>query len=457
MNYDIIILGAGPGGYVAAIKAAQMGSRVALVEKEDIGGVCLNWGCIPTKALLKSARVYQEVQRSDFFGIDGIDKGKLKINWSQMNARKDMVVQRLVKGVENLLKKNGVEVYQGIGKVLDKHRVMVNGETLIGKNLIIATGSRPAIPPIEGMDEAVKVGAVITSKEALQLKAVPKELVILGGGVIAVEFATLFNALGTKVTLIQRSPRILTGTEEELAEALQRHLIDKGVEILTNSQILSIQGKTVKLQVHGKEMLRKGDYILISLGRKPNIEGLEGLGLAIDKNGIQVNEKLETNIPGIYAIGDVNGKYQLAHLASAEGITAVENIFGRENKINYDIVPSCIYSFPEIASVGLTEKAAREKGYDITVSKFPLSANGKALAEGESMGFIKIIAEKQYGEIIGVHIMAVHATDMIAEAIVSMQMEGTVYDVAQAIHPHPTLSEIMMEAAHGAIDKPIHH
>lgn len=442
---------------MAAIKAAQMGSRVALVEKEDIGGVCLNWGCIPTKALLKSARVYQEVQRSDFFGIDGIDKGKLKINWSQMNARKDMVVQRLVKGVENLLKKNGVEVYQGIGKVLDKHRVMVNGETLIGKNLIIATGSRPAIPPIEGMDEAVKVGAVITSKEALQLKAVPKELVILGGGVIAVEFATLFNALGTKVTLIQRSPRILTGTEEELAEALQRHLIDKGVEILTNSQILSIQGKTVKLQVHGKEMLRKGDYILISLGRKPNIEGLEGLGLAIDKNGIQVNEKLETNIPGIYAIGDVNGKYQLAHLASAEGITAVENIFGRENKINYDIVPSCIYSFPEIASVGLTEKAAREKGYDITVSKFPLSANGKALAEGESMGFIKIIAEKQYGEIIGVHIMAVHATDMIAEAIVSMQMEGTVYDVAQAIHPHPTLSEIMMEAAHGAIDKPIHH
>lgn len=442
---------------MAAIKAAQMGSRVALVEKEDIGGVCLNWGCIPTKALLKSARVYQEVQRSDFFGIDGIDKGKLKINWSQMNARKDMVVQRLVKGVENLLKKNGVEVYQGIGKVLDKHRVMVNGETLIGKNLIIATGSRPAIPPIEGMDEAVKVGAVITSKEALQLKAVPKELVILGGGVIAVEFATLFNALGTKVTLIQRSPRILTGAEEELAEALQRHLIDKGVEILTNSQILSIQGKTVKLQVHEKEMLRKGDYILISLGRKPNIEGLEGLGLAIDKNGIQVNEKLETNIPGIYAIGDVNGKYQLAHLASAEGITAVENIFGRENKINYDIVPSCIYSFPEIASVGLTEKAAREKGYDITVSKFPLSANGKALAEGESMGFIKIIAEKQYGEIIGVHIMAVHATDMIAEAIVSMQMEGTVYDVAQAIHPHPTLSEIMMEAAHGAIDKPIHH
>ncbi len=457
MIYDVIILGAGPGGYVAAIKAAQMGGRVALIEKEDIGGVCLNWGCIPTKALLKSARLYEEIKKSDFFGIDGIDKDKIRVNWEQMNTRKDVVVKRLVNGVTNLLKKNGVEVFQGIGKLQDKNTVVVGGQILKGKNLIIATGSRAVMPPIEGIEEATKAGIAITSKEALGLKDLPAEVVILGGGVIAVEFATLFNALGSKVTLVQRSARILTNVEEELAEGLQRHLIDKGIDIITNSQIKRVQGKSVVLEVMGKEKICYGDKILVSLGRKPNTDGLEVLGLEMDKNGIRTNEKLETNIPGVYAIGDVNGKYQLAHLASAEGITAVENIFGQESKINYEIVPSCIYSFPEIATVGLTEQDARKQGYDVTISKFPLSANGKALAEGESIGFVKIVAEKQYGEILGVHIMAVHATDMISEAIVSMQMEGTVYDVAQAIHPHPTLSEIMMEAAHGAIHKPIHH
>ncbi|AOT71042.1 dihydrolipoyl dehydrogenase [Geosporobacter ferrireducens] len=457
MIYDVIILGAGPGGYVAAIKAAQMGGRVALIEKEDIGGVCLNWGCIPTKALLKSARLYEEIKKSDFFGIDGIDKDKIRVNWEQMNTRKDVVVKRLVNGVTNLLKKNGVEVFQGIGKLQDKNTVVVGGQILKGKNLIIATGSRAVMPSIEGIEEAAKAGIAITSKEALGLKDLPAEVVILGGGVIAVEFATLFNALGSKVTLVQRSARILTNVEEELAEGLQRHLIDKGIDIITNSQIKRVQGKSVVLEVMGKEKICYGDKILVSLGRKPNTDGLEVLGLEMDKNGIRTNEKLETNIPGVYAIGDVNGKYQLAHLASAEGITAVENIFGQESKINYEIVPSCIYSFPEIATVGLTEQDARKQGYDVTISKFPLSANGKALAEGESIGFVKIVAEKQYGEILGVHIMAVHATDMISEAIVSMQMEGTVYDVAQAIHPHPTLSEIMMEAAHGAIHKPIHH
>lgn len=457
MIYDVIILGAGPGGYVAAIKAAQMGGRVALIEKEDIGGVCLNWGCIPTKALLKSARLFEEVKKSDFFGIDGIDQSKIRVNWEQMNIRKDAVVKRLVNGVSNLLKRNGVEVFQGTGKVLDKATVSVAGQIIKGKNLIIATGSRAVMPPIEGIEEAVKTGIAITSKEALALKSLPEAIVILGGGVIAVEFATLFNALGSKVTLVQRSARILSNIERELAEGLQRHLVHKGVNIVTNSQIKRIQGKSAVLEVEGEEKICYGDKILVSLGRKPNTEGLEVLGLQMDKNGIQTNEKLETNIQGVYAVGDVNGKYQLAHLASAEGITAVENIFGQENKINYDIVPSCIYSFPEIATVGLTEQEARKQSYDVTVSKFPLSANGKALAEGESIGFVKIVAEKQYGEILGVHIMAVHATDMISEAIVSMQMEGTVYDVAQAIHPHPTLSEIMMEAAHGAIHKPIHH
>lgn len=455
--YDVIVVGGGPGGYVAAIKAAQLGMKAALVEKDEIGGVCLNWGCIPTKALLKNARVYQEILKGDFFGIEGIEKNNLKINWEQMGNRKDMVVKRLVNGVKGLLKKNGVDVFMGTGIFKDKETIVVGDKILKTKHLIIATGSRPSIPNIEGLYLSMEKGIAITSKGALQLNAVPKRMVILGGGVISVEFATLFNALGTKVTLLQRSSRILKDTDEELALALQKHLIDQGVQIITNCQLKKVEEDKVICQVDGKEVNYSGEKILVSLGRQPNVEGMESLGIVYDKKGIKVDAYLETNVPNVYAIGDVNGKYQLAHLASAEGITAVENIAGKKSSINYKLVPSCIYSFPELAAVGMTEAEAKEEGYDVVVSKFPLSANGKALAEGESIGFVKIIAEKQYGEILGVHIMAVHATDMISEAVVSMEMEGTVHDVAKAIHPHPTLSEIVMEAAHGAINKPIHY
>lgn len=456
-NYDVLILGGGPGGYVAAIKAAQLGAKVAVVEKERLGGVCLNWGCIPTKTLLKTAKLYKDIQKADSFGIIGVDISSIKVDWKLLLKRKDRVVNQLVNGIYGLFKKNKIDLYEGKGTILNKNQIEVNGQVITGKNLIIAIGAGDSSPPIIGLDHMVKKGRAINSKGALQLEEIPKDLVIVGGGVIAVEFATLFNALGSNVTIIQRSNRILSGVESEMATTLEKHLKREGVNILTSSKLISFSDDGVKIEHKGEEKIIKGDKYLVSLGVKPDLSQFKNLDLEIDEKGfIKTNDKMETSIKGVYAIGDLNGKFALAHVASAEGIVAAENIMGIESRLNYNIVPQCVYSFPELASVGLTEEAAKEKGLDVTVSKFPLAANGKALAEGESLGFVKIIADNQYGEILGVHIMAPHATDMIAEAVTAMQLEGTVYDLAKAIHPHPTLSEIVSEAAHGAIDKPIH-
>lgn len=455
-EFDIIVVGGGPGGYVAAIKAAQMGAEVAVVEADRVGGVCLNYGCIPTKTLLKSAKVYQDIMESAHFGIDIPGLDQVQINWTNLMSRKDQVVGKIVGGVDQLLKHNKVAVFNGLGVVKDRNTVEIDGEVLRGKNLILATGSSPSIPKIDGIEKAIEEGIVIDSTGAISLDHQPETLTILGGGVISVEFATLYSSLGTKVTILQRSDMILKNVDESVRQTMQRHLKSQGVDIVTNVAIKKIEGKTVYYETDGKDQSIDGDYILASLGRTPNLKGLEALDLKVDRRVVVVDDHMETSVSGVYAIGDLCGKMMLAHVASAEGIVAAEAIMGKKSAIDYRKVPSCIYSFPEVGAIGYTEEEAVESGYDVGTSMFPLSANGKAMAEGETTGFVKIIHDKTYGEVIGVHIVAPHATDMIAEAAVSMMLEGTVHDIARTIHPHPTLSEIVMEAAHGAVDKPIH-
>ncbi len=456
VEYDIAVLGGGPGGYVAAIKAAQMGAKTVLIEKEAIGGVCLNWGCIPTKTLLKSAKVYKDILNSESFGIEIEDKGSIHLNWDKMQKRKDKIVKKLTGGVKILLKNNGVDVINGFGEIVDKNTLKVNEEIIKTKNIIIATGASPRIPELNGVEESIKNGFSMTSKGILELEEIPKKLIVIGGGVIGCEFAVLYNALGTKVTIVQRSNRILGNTDKDIRETMAKIMKKEGIEILYNTGVEGFDNNKIFINEGGEKRTIEADKVLISMGNLPNLKGLEKLGLKMNQKGIDTNDRLETSIKGIYAIGDVNGRYMLAHVASAEGITAVENIMGKESSIDYDRVPSCIYSFPEVGTVGLTEAQAKDRGHKIIVSTFPLSANGKALAEGESNGFVKIIADEKYGEVLGVHIIASHATDMIAEAVTTMELEGTVHELSKAIHPHPTLSEIVMEAAHGAVDKPIH-
>lgn len=454
-EYDIVVLGGGPGGYVAAIKAAQLGAKTALIEKEKVGGVCLNIGCIPTKTLLRSAKVYEDLMNSEKFGIDILDKSSVQINWPNMQKRKDGIVSKLTGGVKILLKQNGVDVYDGFGEAVDKNTIKVNDETIKAKNLIVATGSSAAIPKTPGLIEAFENGYAITSTEALSLDSVPKDFIVIGGGVVGVEFAALYNALGSNVTILQRS-QILRTLDKDVRETLEKILKNKGINLVYGVDIERYENNNIICKVNGEAKTFSADKILISMGRTPNLKGIEKLNLDIQKGAIVTDEGLRTNIPGVYAIGDVNGKYMLAHVASAEGIIAVENIMGKNEKINYDKVPSCIYTFPEVGVVGLTEKEAIKRGHKVITSSFPMTANGKAMAEGDTDGFVKIVADEKYGEVLGVHIIASHATDMIAEAVTTMELEGTVYDLAKAVHPHPTLSEVVMEAAHGAVDKPIH-
>ena len=455
MDFKIAILGGGPGGYVAAIKAAQLGAETVLIEKSEVGGVCLNEGCIPTKTLLKSAKMYQDILNSASYGIKLGNKHEISLDWPTMLKRKDTVVGQLTSGVKGLLEKNGVEVVSGYGEVLDSFTIRVDGRTIAAEHLIIATGSRPNIPPIPGLENSMAEGHSVDSTGALNLPEIPGELVIVGGGVVGIEFAALFNALGSKVTVLEKFS-VLGGLDQDLRQYMLRILRKKGVEIYEGAEIERFAGAEVFAQVEGARRQFQADKIIVSLGRRPNIEAVQSLGLELEGLGIRTDLRLETSIPGVYAVGDVNGKQMLAHVASAEGIVAVENILGGNAAINYDKVPAGIYSFPEVAVVGLTEEEAARRGHQLKIGTFPLAANGKALADGEAEGFVKIVADDKYGEVLGVHIIAAQATDLISEAVATLELEGTIHDLAGAIHPHPTSSEIIMEAAQATIDQAIH-
>jgi dihydrolipoamide dehydrogenase len=444
--YDVIIIGAGPGGYVAAIKGAQLGLKVAIVEKEELGGICLNHGCIPTKTLLKSAKVYKEILKAASFGIN-LDKSSVTVDWQKMLKRKGLAVKKLTTGVGMLLKKNKVDIINGFAEVLSPTEVKVD-KIYNTKNIIIATGAHAFIPNIKGVNEGIKSGDIVTYKELLTIDAVPNNLTIVGGGVIGIEFATLFSSLGSKVTIIEKDV-ILQNVDIELRETYRKILKKNKVKLLENTELLEVRNKKAIVN----DLSIEFDTLLMSIGTKPNMRGLEKLNLDTYKLGVVTNNEMRTNINNIFAIGDVNGKINLAHVASAEGIVAVENIAGKNKVMDYTKVPNGVYGFPEIASVGLTEQ---ELDGDYKISKFPLAANGRSLSEGDTEGYIKVITDKEYGELIGVHIIASNATELVSEAVVTMELEGTVFELAKSIHPHPTISEVIMEVAQGAIDKPIH-
>jgi dihydrolipoamide dehydrogenase len=449
---DIVVIGGGPGGYVAAIKAAQLGGKVTLIEKDELGGTCLNWGCMPTKALLHGIEILESLERGKEFGIqaDGV-----KVDFAKMSARKDRAVKILVSGVGGLLKANGVEVIKGSARLISPRAVQVVDEksqsaSYETRKIILATGSVSAPLPIPG----AQLPGVIDSTGALKLTRVPESMVIIGAGPIGLEFGTIFSALGSKVTLLELLPQILPSEDEEVASALEKSLRHFKIKILTGSQVKGVEesagGKLKVSAATGEgEKAFEAELVLVAVGRKPNLDGLglQEAGVRFGKKGIEVNSRMETNVPGVYAVGDVTGQWLLAHFAFAQGEVAAENAMGREAELDSLAVPRCVYTLPEVASVGLTEKEAKEKGYEIKVGRFPFSANGKATVLGERTGFVKIVSEVKYGEILGMNIFGPHATDLIGEAVLAMTLEGTAQDIARAIHPHPTLTEALKEAA----------
>jgi dihydrolipoamide dehydrogenase len=456
-DYDLTVIGGGPGGYVAAIRAAQLGLKVAVVEAREVGGTCLNRGCIPTKALLHAAEVYHTVKHSAEYGIMVREVG---FDFAKIVVKKDEVVRQLRGGVASLLKSNKVAVINGRGVIADRNTIAVTGgtpRTVTAAKMIIATGSRPSKPPIPGIDG----DRVINSDGVMSLTACPEQVVIIGGGVIGVEIATVFNTLGKQVTIVEMMDQILPGTDGEIAQLLRKSLERRGVKIFTGAKVTALKSAakgTCSFAFGGKTLEAEGDLVIVAIGRHPNTEdiGLEKVGVATERGFIQVNDQLETSVPGIYAIGDVTGKVMLAHVASTQGLVAAANAAGAHRKMRYDIVPSCIYTSPEIATVGLTEAAAVKQGYQIKIGTFPIAGNGKSLIMGVREGVIKMVADKTTGEILGAQLMAPRATDLITEISVAMKLESTIEEVADTIHPHPTVSEIIMEAAHDVEKRCIH-
>ena len=460
MDYDIIVLGSGPGGYVTAIRASQLGLKTAVVEKESLGGICLNWGCIPTKALLKSAQVFEYIKHAEDFGINVKDADA---DFPKIIKRSRDVADGMSSGISYLLKKNKVEVINGFGKVKSGNKISVttDGKTTeyTAKHIIIATGARSRELPNLPQDGKKVIGY----RDALSLLEVPKKMVVVGSGAIGVEFAYFYNAMGVEVTIVEFMPNIVPVEDSDISKQLQRSFKKSGIKIMTSSSVEKVDttGQNCKVLVKTKkgEETIECDVVLSAVGITANIEniGLEEVGIKIDKGKIVVDEYYNTNIKGYYAIGDVLPTQALAHVASAEGIVCVEKIAGENpDPIDYGNIPGCTYANPEIASVGMTEVAAKEAGYDIKVGKFPFTASGKASASGHKDGFVKVVFDAKYGEWLGCHMIGYNVTEMIAEAVVARKLETTGHEVLKAVHPHPTMSEAVMEAVADAYDEVIH-
>jgi len=461
MNYDLIVIGSGPGGYVAAIRASQLGLKTAVIERENLGGICLNWGCIPTKALLKSAQVFDYLNHAEEYGI------KVQGAQADFNAvikRSRAVAEGMSKGVQFLMKKNKIDTIAGTAKLTKDKKVEVTDaegkKTLLqAKSVILATGARSRELP--GLKQDGK--KIIGYREAMNLPAQPRSMVVVGSGAIGVEFAYFYHTMGTRVTIVEYMPNMVPVEDEEVSKQLERSFKKSGIEILTNASVESVDtsGAACKVKISTKTGAKEieADVVLSAVGITANLEnlGLEDAGVKFEKGKVLVDDYYATNVPGIYAIGDIVKGPALAHVASAEGIICVEKIAGHHPEpLNYGNIPGCTYCTPEIASVGLTEKAAKEAGYEIKVGKFPFSASGKASAAGAKDGFVKVIYDARYGEFLGCHMIGANVTEMIAEAVVARKLESTGQEILRAVHPHPTMSEAVMEATAAAYGEVIH-
>lgn len=457
-DYDVVVVGAGPGGYVAAIRAGQLGLKTAVVERDELGGICLNWGCIPSKALLHNAEIVGLLQRAEEFGISF---DNLRLDYGKAVDRSRKVVSTLTKGVAGLLRKNRVEHIKGEASFRDAHTLEVSpdGRAITASNIIIATGTRPRSIP--GLD--VDGQRIITSREALELRQVPGRIAIIGGGATGAEFAYLYNAYGAEVTIIEMLPYLLPNEDEEISRLLERSFTRQGIKFLTGARVKAVTSATdtVRLEVEQEEgaTTLEADHVLVAVGVQANSDGLglESLGVIRERGNIMVDASMATNVPGVYAIGDVTGILLLAHVAQAQGVLAVERIAGMDSPaLNYEMMPKATYCHPQVTSFGLTEKESTERGHEVKVGRFPFQASGKAQAVGDVEGMVKVVADKEYGELLGVHMIGPDVTEMLGEMSMARLLEGTTREVGWLVHSHPTLSEALKEAALDADGQAIH-
>ncbi|PLX09627.1 MAG: dihydrolipoyl dehydrogenase [Marinilabiliales bacterium] len=461
MKFDLVVIGSGPGGYVAAIRASQLGKKVGVVEKAELGGICLNWGCIPTKSLLKSAQVYEYLQHAQDYGIS--IEGNVQADFAKIVERSRNVAAGMSKGIQYLFKKNKIEVIQGFGKIVSRGKIQVNNDSemqeIEAEHIILATGARSKVLPNLQQDGKKIIGY----REALSLPEKPKRMLVVGSGAIGTELAYFYNAMGTEVILVEFMPTIVPLEDEDVSKQLGRSLKKVGIKVMVNSAVekVDIEGDVCKVQIKTKkgEEYVEADIVLSAVGITPNLEniGIEEMGIELEKGKVKVDDYYKTNIDGIYAIGDIVHGPALAHVASAEGIICVEKIAGQDVKpLNYGNIPGCTYTTPEVASVGLTEAQAKEAGYEIKVGKFPYTASGKASAAGAKEGFVKLVFEAKYGELLGAHLIGANVTEMIGELVVGRNLEISGHELIKSVHPHPTMAEAIMEAAAAAYDEVIH-